>query len=258
MSGFTLTKWYLDCVDDAGALSIVYWARLAWKNVALSMVSVCTADADGVSTTTNVGGVPPPQLADGVLNFNAGMSGTSVGMVSRTRSFEQRLLDSPDGCIDWSCGIPCGETRVRRDGRDVLLGLGYAEVLRMSIAPWRLPIDELRWGRFTSTAASIVWIDWRGAHPMTLVLRDGTIVHGAVVTDSHVTAGDLTIDLNRERIIRDDHLGATLHEVPGLGHLIPDRLLTTSEQKWCNASTLRKGADVIGAGWTIHELVRFK
>ena len=48
-------------------------------------------------------------------------------------------------------------------------GTGYAERLELSIRPWRLPIRELRWGRFVSEGASMAWIDWQGADPTEVI-----------------------------------------------------------------------------------------
>ena len=55
-------------------------------------------------------------------------------------------------------------------------GLGYAERLVLTIPPWKLPIETLRWGRFLSPSDWIVWIDWQGEHPQTIVYRNGARV----------------------------------------------------------------------------------
>ena len=61
----------------------------------------------------------------------------------------------------------------------VLRGLGYAEHLSMTIPPWRLPIDTLRWGRFLSPERSVVWIDWqKEGDGRTWIFVDGTEVRG--------------------------------------------------------------------------------
>lgn len=255
MGSFILTKWYLDCVEDDGRLTVLYWARTAWKRAAITCMSVLSADRDGVASTIAVSNARPPRFADGVLRFDA--RDISVEIRGRAPSSAALLLATADGSVDWNCAIPCGEVTLRR-GRSVLHGLGYAECLQLSIAPWKLPIDELRWGRFTSESGSMAWIDWRGAEPLTVVLRDGATVSGGEVTDSRIRAGDLELDLSEERLVRDASLGATLQAIPAVHSLLPDRLLSASEKKWCNRSTLRRGADVVAEGWTVHERVRFR
>ena len=62
---------------------------------------------------------------------------------------------------------PAAEVSVSLRGFAPLRGTGYAERILITIPPWRLPIRELRWGRWIGEAASrsVVWIDWRGESP---------------------------------------------------------------------------------------------
>ena len=60
----------------------------------------------------------------------------------------RRLFESADGIVDWTCEMPRARTRIGE-----VCGDGYAEVLHMTVPPWKLPIDELRWGRFHGQGA---------------------------------------------------------------------------------------------------------
>jgi hypothetical protein len=68
--------------------------------------------------------------------------------------FGQRLLDSPDGVVDWHCELPRAAVRLRA-GDDVLEGIGYVERLELSLLPWRIPAREIRWGRFLAEGTSV-------------------------------------------------------------------------------------------------------
>jgi hypothetical protein len=145
--------------------------------------------------------------------------------------------------------------RVTRGGRDA--GLGYAERIETTLAPWNLPIRELRWGRFVSEGASLAWIDWGGPYPLRLVLHDGRVSENAAVDDAHVTTRTSLLSLERPRVLREGPIGTTaLARVPLVRDALPVRLLALSETKWISRGTLH---DLHGRheGWAIHEVVRW-
>ena len=85
-----------------------------------------------------------------------------------------RLLDAPDGVVDWQA-CHAGPARVRLAvAGDVLEGAGYAERLEVTIAPWALPVPRGPLGRWIAgSGRSLVWIVWEGAHPLALAWLDG-------------------------------------------------------------------------------------
>ncbi|HYF95417.1 MAG TPA: hypothetical protein VD969_24665 [Symbiobacteriaceae bacterium] len=54
MSGFHLSKWYLDCVAEDGSALIGYRARLRWRSLALEYAAALVAPAG----TPRAGGQP--------------------------------------------------------------------------------------------------------------------------------------------------------------------------------------------------------
>ena len=70
--------------------------------------------------------------------------------------------------VDWHCVLPRGPVSA-----GAFNGLGYAEHLRLTIPPWRLPIRTLRWGRFLSPRNSLVWIDWQGGFTSRTLFLNG-------------------------------------------------------------------------------------
>jgi hypothetical protein len=126
-------------------------------------------------------------------------------------------------------------------GRPVT-GLGYVEVLTLTLPPWRLPIDELRWGRFCAADGGAVWIEWRGPHPLKLGLLDG----------APAPFMPERLGLRDHRVLRSGRIGETaLAMIPRLDRL-PGRVLGLSETKW-----LSRGALAGSEGWAIHEVVRW-
>jgi hypothetical protein len=136
-------------------------------------------------------------------------------------------------------------------------GLGYAEELRTTIAPWDLPLDELRWGRFTAGGASVVWVDWRGPHTKKIVLKHGVRVDG-VVKDGLVEmpSDEARLVLEKGSVVRDGPIGSTaLAAIAELHPLLPAKLLGTVEHKECAAATLDQPFAPKVTGWAIAETV---
>jgi hypothetical protein len=258
MKGFHLIKWYLDCVTDAGDVFIGYAALLSYRSLHLTFSSALTCSRSGAAGSkrsfrssrlprTEGDGIRwtcPPLHVDGFWR-------------SRCPSADRQLLEDDGRVLRWSCLQPSSDVSVVADS-ERFAGLGYAEVLELSIPPWELPITELRWGRFISETDALVWIDWKGAHPLTYVIRNGTDVPFGSVTDDGVEAGGYSLALHERTIIRHEPvLSLGLHKIAGASSLIPMRFLGTDECKWRSRGTLVRPNVSPVSGWAIHEIVRF-
>ena len=141
-----------------------------------------------------------------------------------------------------------------------LHGLGYVEFLEMTIPPWKLPIEELRWGRFVSTTDSIVWIDWQGDHPLRFVTHNGTKIDCGVLDDTGVSSRDnlLQLKLDQSMVIRSGPIiNTALKKIPGIELVVPANILHTDECKWVSRGTLLNGGHPPSTGFAVHEIVRF-
>jgi hypothetical protein len=140
-----------------------------------------------------------------------------------------------------------------------LLGLGYAERLTLSLAPWRLPIDELRWGRWIAGDGlrSVVWIDWRGPRPLTAVYLDGAREPSAAVGDDVVTMGRSALFLTGRRVLHHRALRDIVGRSDALTRVLPEAWLEMQDCKWMSTGTLEATGGRTATGWAIHEHVRF-
>jgi hypothetical protein len=145
------------------------------------------------------------------------------------------------------------------DGKQVT-GPGYAERVSMTIPPWKVPIEELRWGRFLGADRSVIWIDWRGPRPLTLVFADGAEVAGASVTDSGVDlAGGGRMGLRNPRTIREGPVvPATLSAWRPFSALVPAGFARARELKSLSQGILSEPSGREVEGWAIHEVVRLR
>ncbi len=283
MDAFSLTKWYLDVTDDQGRSAVAYWTRVAWGPLALGWEGLTRHDAAGPARHRSSFAVATePGWVNGRLEWRSRGLGCHVACEPWSPPFESTLLDSPEGSIEWGCQVPGGTVTVDAGDGCPIRGSGYAERLVLTIVPWRLPITELRWGRWLSprTRRSVVWIDWRGAHPLTLVLDRGCPQPAAVVDDERVAfggqppAGDRAPGNLTRNVLRLD-APATLYTrtlsemLRGLGPLasrLPASWLAVEDLKRRSLGILRgNGVGVTEAageteaetGWAIHEVVRF-
>jgi hypothetical protein len=155
--------------------------------------------------------------------------------------------------------MPRGEAKVTTPAGSRLAGLGYAEHLSMSVPPWRIPISELRWGRFLSEGEALVWIDWRGECPRTIVYRNSIRVPVLSVDDQQIALADgVRVHLDQDCVLRSGALGATvLRSIPAIDRLAPARILATQECKWRSRAVLSSPGRPDQRGWVIHEVVRW-
>ncbi len=251
-------------MSDAGDVFIGYAARLRWKAFTLKYSSVLEKQKDQpTEVRTSLVKFAAPQITDSSLNWSSdslGVNGTWKAL--SCAPVERTLFETDAGEIKWRCLQPraAADIYIGKERRR-LRGLGYAEHIEISIPPWQLPIEELRWGRFLSESDSLVWIDWRGPHPLRLVLHNGVEAKTAQVADSEVgfDGGRQILRLEEKQVLREGALINTAFSViPGIGKILPLRSLNTYECKWRSRGFLDGSASPEGSeGWAIHEIVRW-
>ena len=258
---FALTKWYFDCVAADGRAVIGYWASLAWRGVALTWQSVTLHEPGRPPfTRSSLASAPPPEATDGTIAWNAPTLACVARIESRQRPIDERLLDCETGVVEWRVEAPAAAVSFELQGIAPVRGAGYAERIFIGVPAWRLPIRELRWGRWLDAAAgrSVVWIDWRGESPRTWVFVDAVRVPGAVVTDEGVSADGMTLVLGERRTLQTRKFAEIAARIPPLRAMAPKSMLALEETKWCSAGTLRQRNAAAQAGCAIHELAVFR
>jgi hypothetical protein len=258
-TSFLLSKWYLDCVADDGRAFIGYSARLSWRALSLNYASAlrCRPGRKAETITTLQESFAP--RADGsAVRWSSPRLKVGGTWEADAPPIKRTLLESSDGKIEWHCWQPRARAEIHVGGNARLVGRGYVEQLTMTIPPWRLPFQELRWGRFLSEQDALVWIDWRGAHSLNLSFHNGARVEHASLTDDELAADGVRLALDCGTVLREGALVETaLGTIPGIQRLFPFRILRTHERKWLSRGRLQKPAAEPVAGWAIHEVVRW-
>ena len=257
---FLLSKWYLDVVTDAGAVAILYAARLRFGRLHAAYASVLVADPGApLAEDAAVRGVEPPRLSGGALSWGHERLGVRGTWRRAAPPIRQNLLRTASGALQWACHMPLAHATVRCGDR-VLTGFGYAESLRLSLPPWRLPFDTVRWGHHASGRRSLVWIACDGRERRQWVWLDGQPQPEAAVMDDGVRnlAHGEAHRLEAGRVIRDQRvLGAVTKALPSLGRRVAGPLARMHEIKRLGRSVIGRPGEPSDPGWTLHEVVRW-
>ncbi len=258
-TSFQLDKWYLDCVTETGRTAIGYSAELGWKSLVISYASYLKFDGQHApSSKTSLLRVRQPEAtAEGIAWESDGLSCSGSWRPLLAKGLPPLTLFQNDaGSLTWHCLQPLSDVHLTL-GKEEYSGLGYAERLVMSVAPWRLPIKELHWGRFLARSVYVVWIEWRGPQPLTIVYLNGEKIKNVHVSEFALRWDEGSLELSSHACLRNGSLIKTaLSKIPGASSLFPKSVLHTRECKWRSFGKLTYRGGTQG-GWAIHEIVRF-
>lgn len=253
MSGFQLDKAYFDLVDNRGRVFIGYDAKLRWNNLKLGYKGwIIYKDSQGVLEKGEF------LFKEDLVTLGGNEIFYQFGEVNGSwvrdgESFEETLLDNTQGKIAWNCFQPRSDVILNYNS-DLLLGKGYLEKISLTIPPWKLPIQELYWGRFHSAQNTLIWIRWVGSAPGVWIYLNSKRVAG-IADEEKVSFGNYTLDLNTTIVLRNDSIGNTLFRgFQNLMKLFPARILNLKETKWAGFGVLKSGNQV-ETGTVIHEKV---
>jgi len=243
----------MDCVTAAGDAAIVYCAALRWRGLQAAMGSVLTACDGRVETRTSVS-----RFRLDASEEEIGVEYPALNVSGRWRAdagpVARNVYEAPAGSVEWNCVQPRSRVALRVDGRE-MSGLGYAECLTLTMPPWKLPMRELRWGRFVSETDSLAWIEWQGEHIERLCVLNGNECELRSVSESEVVADGATLRMEETMTLRDGRLADTiLPGTPALKKMFPRSVFGAVERKWMSRGTLgRDGGS--NPGNVIHEVV---
>ena len=260
-TGFSLTKWYLDCVDDEGRTAIAYWSSLAWRGLSITWHSLeIHEDGHEPLLRTSLEQTAAPQVGTDI-EWQAPALGAAVTCRPVAPPFAEVLLEPADRGVSWRCESAVGDAVIACADRLPVSGRGYAERLTLTMPPWEVPIKELRWGRWMSAVSprSVVWIDWRGPHPLTRVWLDGRPTVTADISETGVSFGGARLGFDRSTVLHTRSLGDTLGRLKGvLAPLMPSSWMALEDTKWRSEGSLQEEPGrATERGWVVHEKVLF-
>jgi hypothetical protein len=253
---FSLTKWYLDCVTELGDTAIIYCADLRWHQIRTVFSSILTVQRDSINSRTSMPRGRLPTVDGDILSVELPKFSVSGKWKSAANPVRRTVFEDPSGYIRWNCLQPKSEVDLYIQDRR-LRGLGYAECLTLTVPPWRLPMQHLRWGRYLSPEDSLAWVDWQGPYSTCFAFHNGQECQPESVSDVKVVLTDGILNMDTGLALRSGRLGDTLLPgAPALGKLFPHSLFNIEEHKWrSRGSFSAEGHN--SSGWVIHEVVHW-
>jgi len=174
------------------------------------------------------------------------------------------LHETKKGRVVWNCFQPVSQCSIRLEDEIPLSGRGYVECLDMTVPPWEMGFNELRWGRFANPEAPLVWIDLRGPVNRQWVFDGQTEVKAAGITEKSILVPESqkSLLLGNSVVIEEKNkimevVRSLVAWLPGIEHLTPLRFLQAKETKWRSWGKVTMPGQEMREGWVIHELVTF-
>jgi hypothetical protein len=244
---FELSKWYGDCISESGDVRIAYCARVRYGGLKVNYSSLL--DGDAVSHS-----VRRAKIVEGGQTLIWEAPGMSAIWTREDAELRATVFESDAGSVEWRCVMPKGRACVNG-----VRGLGYAEQLRMTIAPWKLPIRTLRWGRFLTPKTTLIWIDWLGRFANRIVFLNGRRVVAETLDDGGLLLdNEVRISFDCAHVLRQGSLGSTVFAaVPGIGRIAPAHMFGVTECKWKSRARMQAPGGPAEDGWCIHEVVNW-
>ena len=254
---FHLDKMYFDCIDDNGNCFIIYWACLKFYWIKIHYSGCIYSDENGKSTEkSSFVKIPKPTLKN-ELNFNHKKLGFSILFKQIDNEITSNLYKVNEyEKVVWHCHHPKTHSEIVFLNNKYV-GIGYSETLYLSIKPWKLPIDELRWGRYLSNDNSIVWINWKGKYPVNQLYLNGKLFEDAVYNQDQINFdhGKFILTFENTTVVREGKLGQILVKMPWLKTLFNNKILKTIEKKYKAKTTFNCISGKIDYGWSLFEIV---
>ena len=262
---FYLDKWFLDFAGDNGEAMIFYAAKLTWHGWSTSYTSWLQYDAaSGVHLKSRFRNVQFPQIKDDIITWYDPKFGISGTWESMAAMIQARIFDSEEGFLEWKCFQPASKVQLKINN-SVLDGRGYAEQLILTVPPWKIPMNELRWGHFGSDENIMIWIELREEKIQQWVWLNGEVIENCIIEDDLITLPekDLILNLDRGVLLESEKKIFSIAEkivrfIPGFKKVLPLNFLMADETKWLSKGQVRTNQNILSTGTAIHEFVNFK
>ncbi|MEI6677354.1 MAG: hypothetical protein WCL21_02030 [Mariniphaga sp.] len=262
---FCLDKWFLDFVGENGEAMIFYAATLTWHGWSSSYTSWLHYDgSSGVHLKSRFRSIQFPQIKDNLITWNDPKSGMSGTWESMAEMIQSRIFDSEEGFLEWKCFQPASKVQLKIND-SVLDGRGYAEQLILTIPPWKIPMNELRWGHFGSAENNMVWIELREKKIQRWFWLNGEKIENCTIEDDHIAlpGKGLILNLDRGVLLESEKkifsiATKIVRFIPGFKRVMPLNFLMADEIKWLSKGQLRTNQNIHSTGTAIHEFVNFK
>jgi hypothetical protein len=254
---FRLTKHYFDCIDDRGNCFIVYWAKIETFLASVTYSGIIFSDEKGQTKQLH----SFRRVVSPIINDDIHLNNEHLNIRGSWKNISEPVsatlfTDSSKNNLIWVCHHPKALAEIFFEN-SIYNGFGYGETLSMSVKPWNLPINELRWGRFLSDKYSVIWIHWTGSHDVNSIYCNGAEFNDLVFEPERISfnKGNFILIFEKIQVIRDGRISDSVTFVPLLRIISKKRILASIETKYKAKSTLVIDSETSESGWSLYETV---
>lgn len=258
-TNFFLTKYYADVIDsETNNLLIVYSGHIKWHafKIHFSNILQFMNKSEEQKSFLRFNNCDDEWKHD---NDEIRLKSDYLNGTWRAMDNElcEIMLENSDGYIKWECMMPLANSNVQLCKTEKSFnGLGYIERLTCTIEPWKIPIDNLKWGRFLNEFHYVVWIWWTGDTNKSLIFYNNKKFTNGIVTDNELIFEEYRLALDEKHEIRKGAIGNTVFKDRSMFRTMFNRsIFKLNECKWQTKSYLFKNNTKIAEGWSIHETV---
>lgn len=260
-SPFFLSKWYADLADAFGNLFIIYIGRIKYGRLNIYYSSFLRHNPGCISCESySIKKYEQPVITESSFAWKSDELGLEINYRQKGNSVKKDIYTSPEGYIKWHCLQTASDCEIISGQEETYKGTGYVERLDMTLKPWKLPFNELRWGRFISESDSVIWIDYKGHNRLSLLLNGENEYSDAVFSEEKVSfngGNNIILFRSPSDIKNGEIISSTFSKIPLINKIIPSGLLKIHEHKMTAEGELFCGQNKTGSGRAIYEVVRW-
>lgn len=262
---FKLDKWYLDVVNETGRALILYAAQLHWKGITVPYAAYLSYHPNkGLEHRSGFRPVQMPEVHDEHIYWKDHRFRIEGRWDGGEEPLSACLHNTEAGQLHWICHQPASQVELTLKG-DKFSGSGYVEHLSLTALPWKIPMQELRWGRAHTKKGTLVWIDIRDKQPRQWVWFQGQLCPPCLIDDDKLLCEELKLELQLEpeMVLESGKtiggvVDALTRYIPGFKTGATLNFLMADSYKWLSKAVLNVREERVHASpMAIHERVNF-
>lgn len=257
-SNFYFYKWYADLIDEeTNDVTIIYMGEVEWNILKLTFTNILEfLERKKLISKATFSNYHRPIYEKDIFQINS--MEIEAKWETKQKPIIEKLYENAHGYILWECFLPHALGDIKSNEK-LHQGFGYIEKLTMTIKPWQIPIDILRWGRFLSENHCIIWIQWQGKEEKFLIYHNEVKYINGIINDDLIQFGNYRLLLLEKNILRNGPLIKTVFDkFLWIKKIFPSGILHMNECKWQTWSEFYENNNLITKNWSIHEHVNCK
>jgi len=240
MSDFLIKKWYLDIADNKGNVFIGYWLSIRWKRFLIHGYQILQHSFEkGIRTRTEFTKIPEPFFDNRKKELLCSFKDIEVSWELSSNNIHETLIKNSKGKIKWSCLQP--KTRAKFYSPNFSFdGLGYVELIEISVPVWKLPFESLYWGRCHTEKNYLVWIKFNGNENKEIIWHNNRRINNFKITDDVLVGKDFQLNFGKKYPLREGKISSTIFKPFGnILKVFPKTTFLADEHKFYSLGKLR-------------------